>query len=110
MAGNPKDDLRTAYDAKAEAREREPQPWKVAMRQSFFERIHAAKAKTLLELGPGAGHDSLWFQEQGIDVTCVDLSPELVKRCQAKGLNARVLAFDELDYAVGQSCTLDSKD
>lgn len=96
---NPKDDLRTAYDAKAATRDKEPQPWKVAMRQSFLERIQNANAQTLLELGPGAGHDSLWFQEQGFDVACIDLSPELVKLCQQKGLNARVLAFDELDYA-----------
>jgi len=95
-----KDALRSAYDAKADERDNlSIQPWKVAARQSFFERLQQANAKTLLELGPGAGRDSLFFQEEGVDVTCIDLSPELVKRCQQKGLTARVLSFDEIDYA-----------
>ena len=42
---------------------------------------------------PGPGHDSLYFQEQGLRVLCTDLSPNMVERCTAKGLDARVADF-----------------
>jgi len=92
--------LRKAYDGKAQERElTDPAPWKAALRQSFLDRLQQTGAKTLLELGAGSGKDSKFFQDQGLDVTCVDLSPELVKLCQQKGLNAQVCDFTELDYA-----------
>jgi SAM-dependent methyltransferase len=47
----------------------------------------------LLEVGAGPGHDSLYFQEQGLRVLCTDLSPDMVERCKAKGLDARVADF-----------------
>lgn len=92
--------LRKAYDSKAQERESTTlAPWKSKVRQSFLERLQRAEAKTLLELGAGSGKDSKFFQDQGLDVTCVDLSPELVKLCQQKGLNAEVRDFSNLDYA-----------
>lgn len=100
MINDPKPALRQAYNAKADERDATKiQPWKAAARQSFLDQLQQAGAKTLLELGAGVGRDSLFFQENGLEVTCIDLSPELVKRCRQKGLNARVLAFGDLDYA-----------
>lgn len=107
--------LRKAYDDKAQERESTRlAPWKAVVRQSFLDRLQQSGAKTplektplektriekrLLELGAGSGKDSKFFQDQGLDVTCVDLSPELVKLCQQKGLNAQVCDFLDLDYA-----------
>ena len=50
-------------------------------------------ATSLLEVGAGTGHDSLYFQGQGLRVLCTDLSPAVVELCRAKGLDARVADF-----------------
>ena len=44
-------------------------------------------------MGAGTGHDSLYFQEQGLRVLCTDLSPAMIDLCRAKGLDARVADF-----------------
>lgn len=50
-------------------------------------------AASLLEVGAGTGHDSQYFQRQGLRVLCTDLSPAMVQLCRAKGLDARVADF-----------------
>src|SRR5690606_27119632 len=37
-------------------------------------------------------------RDQGLDVTCTDLSPEMVALCRAKGLHAHVMDFLHLDF------------
>lgn len=56
-------------------------------------------ARTVLELGAGTGRDSLYFLQQGLDVTCVDLSDEMVRLCESKGLNAHCMDFYDLKFA-----------
>jgi SAM-dependent methyltransferase len=93
------DPLREAYDAGAQRRDgMQKQPWKVAERDSFLARLREAGCVRLLELGAGTGQDSLFFQEQGLDVVAVDLSPENVARCREKGVDARVMDFLHLDF------------
>lgn len=85
--------LRAAYDREADDRESRAgskTPWKVAERTAFLERIRSEDRRTILELGAGTGHDSLFFKEQGLDVVAIDLSPRMVEHCRAKGLDARV--------------------
>src|SRR5262245_50945367 len=83
--------LRSAYDRAADQRDQnEPEPWKQAYRQAFLEQVQAEQGRTLLEVGAGPGKDSLFFQQQGLDVTAIDLSPEMVERCRQKGLRAEV--------------------
>ncbi len=85
------EDLRTSYDAGAAHRETmEKQPFKLDERAAFLDRLRAVEATTLLEIGAGTGQDSLFFAGEGLDVTAVDLSPEMVERCRAKGLRAYV--------------------
>lgn len=50
----------------------------------------------MLELGAGAGYDSLFFMQSGFDVTAVDLSDEMVKKCREKGVEAFELDFYNL--------------
>ncbi len=52
----------------------------------------------MLEVGAGTGQDSLFFQENGFDVVATDLSPEHVRRCREKGLDAHVMDFLGLDF------------
>lgn len=86
------DRLRASYDDSAAAR-RDATPkadWKVAERSAFLDRLRAARARTLLEIGCGSGQDSAWFQDEGLEVTAVDLSPAMVSLARAKGVRAEV--------------------
>ena len=83
---------RAAYDTKAATRRdaTAKQEWKQAERSAFRDRLRAAGARTLLEVGSGSGQDSAWFREQGLDVTAVDASPAMVELTRAKGVPAHL--------------------
>lgn len=40
----------------------------------------------VLDVGSGTGVLAKWLSDQGFDVNCIDPSPEMVRRCQEKGL------------------------
>jgi len=87
-----RDDLRRAYDGAVDRRDAAVKaPWKRGARRAFRDRLGAEGHTRLLEVGAGTGQDSLYFQEQGLDVVAVDLSPSMVARCRDKGLDARVM-------------------
>ncbi|TYB35037.1 class I SAM-dependent methyltransferase [Micromonospora sp. AP08] len=89
--------LREAYDSRAAWRDGlSKEPWKVAERQAFRDRL-AAGAR-LLEIGAGTGQDSAWFQREGFGVVAADLSPAMVEHCRAKGIEAHVMDFLRLDF------------
>jgi SAM-dependent methyltransferase len=90
--------LRASYDRGADERERNtPETWKQDERREFLELLQAEQRRNLLEIGSGPGKDSLYFQEQGLDVTCTDLSPAMVALCRQKGLRAYVRDFLHLE-------------
>lgn len=94
--------LRDAYDRQAAEREAmEKQDWKVQEREVFLDRLRAEGKSRLLEIGPGPGHDSLYFREQGLQVSCADVSEEMVKLCRRKGLDAYRMDFGALEFADG---------
>lgn len=91
--------LRESYDDGAARRDGySKQAWKVAERAAFHDLLKAEGAQRLLEIGAGTGQDSLFFQEQGLEVVATDLSPAMVQRCRAKGIDARVMDFWRLDF------------
>jgi len=94
------DPQRAAYDARASWREglvREP--WKLAERQAFRDRL--TPGARLLEIGAGPGHDSTYFQDEGFAVVAADLSPAMVEICRSKGIEAHVMDFLHLDFPDG---------
>ncbi|UBU13298.1 class I SAM-dependent methyltransferase [Nonomuraea gerenzanensis] len=92
--------LRAAYDGDVERRDSAGKSsWKLAEREAFLERLREHGGGRLLEVGAGTGQDSLYFQENGLEVVAVDLSPAMVNRCREKGLDARVMDFLGLDFA-----------
>ena len=95
------DTLRAAYSREsAEQRDNtEKEGWKVAERQQFLSLLQKEGKTTLLEIGAGTGKDSLFFQESGLRVVCTDLSPAMIALCRAKGLEAYVMDFLNLDFA-----------
>lgn len=92
--------LRKSYSReKAEERDQaEKEWWKVEERQHFLSLLQQEEKGKLLEVGAGTGTDSLFFQENGLEVVCTDLSPDMVALCREKGLNAYVMDFLSLDF------------
>ena len=94
------DHLRSAYNSES-AKERDQgriAPWKATERQAFLELLQQEGKTSLLEVGAGPGRDSLFFQQQGLRVTCTDLSPAMVALCREKGLEAHEMDFLSLDF------------
>ena len=91
---------RAAYDRSAAARRdiTAKQEWKIAERAAFHDRLRAAGATTLLEIGSGSGQDSAWFREQGLEVTAVDASPAMVELTRAKGVPAHLRHVLDLGF------------
>ncbi|MBU0596219.1 class I SAM-dependent methyltransferase, partial [Candidatus Bipolaricaulota bacterium] len=91
--------LKAAYQSMAAEREARVLPeWKLTERQQFLEELRDAGARSLLEVGSGPGVDAVFFRDRGLDVVCVDLSPEMVAACRAKGLEAHEMDLAELRF------------
>ena len=89
-----KSNLMIFYNEDAKRRnESEKQEWKLFFRKEFCNFALNENKRTLLELGAGTGHDSVYFQEQGFDVIAVDLSGDMVELCLEKGITAYILDF-----------------
>ncbi len=90
--------LADSYDNHAGDREKnDVQDWKSAERNKFYRFLTDGEKTSLLEIGAGTGKDSLFFKEMGLDVLATDLSHSMVELCRSKGINARVMSFDEID-------------
>ena len=90
-----KKNIKKYYDREAEVRESKSvkSDWKIRVRQNFYDFIKNEGKITLLELGAGTGYDSQFFMHKGFDVTAIDLSSEMVKKCREKSINAYELDF-----------------
>lgn len=94
-----RNDLRESYDKHAQARDSSiMQEWKIAERSRFLVALQEANKTKLLEIGAGPGRDSKYFQDQGLDVVCIDLSPAMIELCRQKGLTAYVMDMGNLDF------------
>jgi len=94
-----KNNLRDAYNKSAHKRDSgSMQDWKIEERNRFLSFLTQEKKESLLEIGAGPGRDSAFFQEKGLKVLATDLSPEMVKLCRQKGLDAKVMDFSDLHY------------
>lgn len=90
------------YNSDVERRDNREYPaWKREERQHFLSLLQQEGKNSLLEIGAGTGRDSQFFQQHGLKVTSTDLSPEMVKSCQQKGLTAYVMDFLHLDFPPG---------
>jgi SAM-dependent methyltransferase len=97
-----KTNLANSYDKDAQRRANAaPVEWKLIEREMFMNKLLSSDKKNLLEIGAGTGIDSLYFNNGGINVTCIDLSGEMIRFCKEKGLKAYVMDFYNLDFADG---------
>ena len=95
-----RENLRVTYDKYAQERDSgKIQEWKVRERAAFLDLLRQENKRALLEIGAGPGRDGKFLQDQGFDVTCIDLSPAMVELCRQKGLKAYVMDMTELQLA-----------
>ncbi len=95
-----KNELCETYNKYAQERESGIiQDWKIAERERFLLALQKENKKKLLEIGAGTGRDSRFFQDQGFEVTSIDLSPAMIELCKQKGLNAYVMDMTRMDFA-----------
>ncbi|MBC8145415.1 MAG: class I SAM-dependent methyltransferase [bacterium] len=91
--------LSKAYDAKVAERDALIVPaWKRAERDAFIELMKRSGCKSVLEIGCGPGTDALHFRQMGLDVTCIDTSPNMVEACRDRNITAHVMDCMELDF------------
>jgi cyclopropane fatty-acyl-phospholipid synthase-like methyltransferase len=91
--------LRETYNKYAQERETYGmQDWKNELRSKFLSLLQKENKKTLLEIGAGTGRDSKFFQDQGLEVVCIDLSPAMVELCRQKGLAAHVMDMADIQF------------
>lgn len=94
--------FRRAYNANAALRESKGiEEWKKEERDRVLRSLRKKHIERMLEIGAGPGRDSLFFSRNGLKMTAVDMSEEMVRWCLEKGLNARVMDFYRLDFADG---------
>ena len=100
MTSNPlKNNLIESYNKYAHERDAyKKEAWKIEERAIFLALLQSKEKRSLLEMGAGPGHDSKFFQDMGLAVTCIDLSPEMIKLCQQKGLSAQVMDMTDLNF------------
>ena len=92
-----KDNLRKYYTIEAARRNAGVKSeWKLERRQAFADLAAAENKKSLLEIGAGTGQDSVYFLERGFAVIAIDLTPEMVRLCREKGVDAFVMDFYDL--------------
>ena len=94
-----KADLIKAYNLQAEQRNKiQIEAWKRDERDHFLSLLKIESKQMLLEIGTGHGRDSLYFQEHGLTVTGIDISPVMVKLCRQKGVTAFAMDMIDLEF------------
>lgn len=64
-----------------------------ALEQKALDLAHG----TILDVGCGAGSHSLYLQNQGFDVTSIDISPNAIQACTLRGIK-NAITFDIMQF------------
>lgn len=57
------------------------------------------KGKKVLDAGAGSGRDSLYLKEEGLTISAIDISPEIVKEAKKKTkVNVKEMDLSKLDF------------
>ncbi|QQG39827.1 MAG: class I SAM-dependent methyltransferase [Candidatus Aenigmatarchaeota archaeon] len=102
MTLNYKLETKKAYDSYAETFDKKFSayvPYIEKEQKVFMENL---KGKKILDVGCGPGNHSLTFKANGLEPLCIDISEKMVELCRAKGLDARVMDFENPALPAGQ--------
>ncbi|ANS74198.1 hypothetical protein AWM70_06050 [Paenibacillus yonginensis] len=94
-----KQNLKNSYDDKAVLRDQSELPaWKLKEMKDFLVFFDEGEESRILDLGAGTGQHSLYMKERGLEVTCIDLSSNMVELCLQKGLKAYEMDFYHIHF------------
>lgn len=94
-----KESLKASYNEQADSRNKvEIESWKVSELNSFIAALKNDRYQTVLDIGAGSGQHGKYLSDHSLDVTCIDLSPNMVETCRAKGLKAEVMDYYTLNF------------
>ena len=87
-----------SYNQNADERDKhEVADWKNDLCWNFLKILKSEGRSGLIDIGAGTGVHGKFFQDKGIKVICIDLSPAHVEKCLEKGLEAYVLNVSDLN-------------
>ncbi|MBH0169949.1 class I SAM-dependent methyltransferase [Fictibacillus sp. 18YEL24] len=94
-----KESLKASYNEQADSRNRvEIESWKVKELDLFIAALKNDGYQSLLDIGAGSGQHGKYLSDHKLDVTCIDLSPNMVETCRTKGLKAEIMDYYTLDF------------
>jgi SAM-dependent methyltransferase len=97
-----KESLKASYNEQADSRaQSEIQSWKTDELNAFIAALTSHSKDhhpTVLDIGAGSGQHGEYLSQHRMDVTCIDLSPNMVETCRAKGLKAAVMDYYTLNF------------
>lgn len=101
MDGDIKNSLQKSYDAHAQLRNQQQlETWKLQELDTFLSLIKGKDSVNVLDVGAGPGKQARYLQQRGLQVSCIDMSPEMVRLCADKGLAAYVMDVNHLTFPV----------
>lgn len=59
------------------------------------------KSAKILDLGSGPGNHALFFEKNGFDVLCLDISDKMLAKCKEKGLKTIKMDIEKLSFPRG---------
>src|SRR3989344_163737 len=72
----------------------------ILRRSEFKHFIELLPGKYILDLGCGSGDHSLLFKQQGLEVSAIDISQEMVRLTREKGIEAEIMDIEQLTFAL----------
>lgn len=94
------EDLKAFYSVEMEDRVgRALDPERAERVRAFADHLRSSGARTVLEVGCGAGNDGLVLSGSGCAYTGVDLTPAAVRICRDRGLDAVEASAVDLPFA-----------
>ena len=94
-----KSNIKDSYNKNAHMRNHNfIENWKEQEILKVLAKVDMKKELKLLDLGAGNGIYAKYFKDKGIDVSCIDLSEEMINLCLKKELKAKVMDFYDLKF------------
>lgn len=98
MKKNYKEATRRLYDRYAEKYEKNTRDYTKYIEEELQFFLKNLKGKKILDLGSGPGRDSVYFKNKSFEPLCIDFSEKMIELCKKKGLEAKVMDIEKLDF------------